>query len=804
MARKYRPKSFADLVGQGQVTRTLTQALKTGRVAHAYLFTGPRGVGKTTAARLLAAALACESAGPRPCGECPRCREIQSGRSVDVLEMDAASNRGINEIRGIRDTVKFLPTRNRYKVYIIDEVHALTPDAFNALLKTLEEPPSHVVFVFATTEAHKLPATILSRCQRYDFRRIRVEDIAGRLKTVAEAEGLPYEPSALTALARQAEGGLRDALGLADQVAASEGELTADAVSRSLGLIRRELTARVASAAFKGDAGEALLALKDAYEAGCDFKELGLRVLERVRDLALFKASPKAAEMLDLTDAEEAEYRETVKPLSLSELHRHFESWLKVYAELARHPQPRWLLESHVIRTAQAGPLENLAELTAALAALLEENPGALAAAASREAQAGPATVGPAPALSAARIQVQSPGSPAYQASPAAATAFPATSGVSASQAAPAPAGPQAAPSFPASPAAAGPQAASSFPASPVAAGPQPAPSVPASPDASGSPAAPAAAGQDRAEPAPPAKAPGAHRLVTPDDDFPYDDDDGLPEDILDDPADFDGGIPEGPPDDGPPQGPQARKDLSVPARQAESSACGSPDRHGFGAVSGQTETAGSGGGIGASPDPAQGRSGPAPGPGGAAALFGLKTETAPAAQDEADPEALEEARRAAEIAAFPGRGLLGGKAPAAQASPASKPAADAPGVSSAGAFGAGGATGRVGTAPAPLKRAWHSREDALEKVERLKAAPEVAELLRRHPGTFIGYQHAVWQESDPGGGEDRDIDRDFIPEPEDADFADESDMAETGWGNDSDGFSAYDGDPDPPDEDDD
>jgi DNA polymerase-3 subunit gamma/tau len=378
MARKYRPRSFTDLVGQGQVTRTLTQALKTGRVAHAYLFTGPRGVGKTTAARLLAAALSCESEGDRPCGACDRCLEIQSGRSVDVIEMDAASNRGIDEIRGLRETVKFQPARNRFKVYIIDEVHALTGDAFNALLKTLEEPPSHVVFVFATTDAHKVPATIVSRCQRYDFRRIKVEDIAGRLKSVAEAEGLPYEPEALVAMARQAEGGLRDALGLADQVAASDGELTLAAVTRSLGLVQRDLVARVALSPLRGDAASALLALRDAYETGSDFKELGLKILEYVRDLTLVKASPKASEMMDLTDAEERDFKEAAKPFTLQDIHRHFEAWLRIYSDLARHPQPRWLMESHIIRLSQAGCLDGLAELTARLTALLESEPSLL------------------------------------------------------------------------------------------------------------------------------------------------------------------------------------------------------------------------------------------------------------------------------------------------------------------------------------------------------------------------------------------------------------------------------------------
>ena len=193
LARKYRPRTFADLIGQEQVSRSLKNALASGRVAHAYLFAGPRGVGKTTAARLLAMSLTClaESPPDRPCGHCANCLEIQDGRAVDVIEVDGASSRGINEIRELRETVSYLPAKSRSKVYIIDEVHALTKDAFGALLKTLEEPPAHVVFIFATTDAHKMPATILSRCQRYDFRRIRVTDIAGRLARVAELENIP-------------------------------------------------------------------------------------------------------------------------------------------------------------------------------------------------------------------------------------------------------------------------------------------------------------------------------------------------------------------------------------------------------------------------------------------------------------------------------------------------------------------------------------------------------------------------------------------------------------------------------------
>ncbi|MDR1083841.1 MAG: DNA polymerase III subunit gamma/tau [Deltaproteobacteria bacterium] len=378
LARKYRPKTFEDLTGQEQVRQTLTKALATGRVAHAYLFTGPRGVGKTTAARLLAMALACRSEGPRPCGVCRECLEIQNGECVDLMEVDGASNRGIDAIRGLRDTVKYLPGKNPYKVYIIDEVHALTPDAFNALLKTLEEPPDHVVFIFATTEAHKVPATILSRCQRYDFKRIRTEDITARLKRVSDTENIKAETEALTVIARQAEGGLRDALGLMDQVIASAGEITVRAVDQALGLINQNLVSQTALAAFKGNTALALELMDRAYSLGSDFRELALRILEYVRGLTLYKANTQTAAFLDLTEKELEEYGQIGKELSLSLLHRHFEAWLRFHGEMAGHPQPRWLMEAHLIKLCQLAPLSDLASLTVRLTSLLESSPDLL------------------------------------------------------------------------------------------------------------------------------------------------------------------------------------------------------------------------------------------------------------------------------------------------------------------------------------------------------------------------------------------------------------------------------------------
>ncbi|MDR1051284.1 MAG: DNA polymerase III subunit gamma/tau [Deltaproteobacteria bacterium] len=372
LARKYRPRTFEDLIGQTQVTRTLTRALETGRIAHAYLFTGPRGVGKTTAARLLAMALSCKAGGRRPCGVCQSCQEIKAGSSVDLFEVDGASNRGIGEIRALRETIKFLPIKNPRKVYIIDEVHALTPDAFNALLKTLEEPPAHVVFIFATTEAHKLPATFLSRCQRFDFRRIMVDDIVARLEDVSRAENIPADKDALTVIARQAEGGLRDALGLMDQVVAFGGEITLNAVDAALGLINQDLVVRAASCALNGDLAGALSVVDETYDLGYDFKELGLRVLELVRVLTIYRAAPGTGEFLDLTDAEAARYKAVSSNQTLGTLHRHLEAWLKFQGELARHPHPRWLMEAHLIRLCQMAPLGDLAVLAEKLACYLE------------------------------------------------------------------------------------------------------------------------------------------------------------------------------------------------------------------------------------------------------------------------------------------------------------------------------------------------------------------------------------------------------------------------------------------------
>jgi DNA polymerase-3 subunit gamma/tau len=312
--RKWRPQVFEEVVGQPFVVRTLQNALKSGKISHAYLFSGPRGVGKTTVARILAKALNCkEGLLGTPCNKCSSCREISLGISPDVQEIDGASNRGIEEIRNLRENVKFMPTLGLKRVFIIDEVHMLTIHAFNALLKTLEEPPRHVVFIFATTEPHKVPPTILSRCQRFDFKRIPVKDMTAHLQHVAEKEGIILEDGVIDLIVKKAEGSMRDAQGLLDQVVASSGEIVKyETVAELLGEIEAEFVSNMALALVKKDPATIFRTIKAVYEKGYDLREFYKTILELFKNSLLIQAGA-APEDLGLVPWQE----EVIKEISL-------------------------------------------------------------------------------------------------------------------------------------------------------------------------------------------------------------------------------------------------------------------------------------------------------------------------------------------------------------------------------------------------------------------------------------------------------------------------------------------------------
>lgn len=304
--RTWRPQDFDGLVGQEHIKTALTNAIESGKISHAYLFTGPRGTGKTSTARILAKALNCDE-GPtaHPCNHCVHCREITEGTASDVIEIDAASNRGIDEIRKLRETVHFAPVSSRYKIYIIDEVHMITTDAFNALLKTLEEPPEHVVFVLATTEPQKIPMTIHSRCQRFDFHRVTVDDIAAHLGKVAKSSGIKADEDALRLMAIQADGGMRDAVGLLDQCSVMADTITAETVREVLGIAGRETMRRLVTEIGKENLPGALELLTALMDEGKDVKQIMTELLEYMRALLLYKADRSYQEIY-LTDTEEA------------------------------------------------------------------------------------------------------------------------------------------------------------------------------------------------------------------------------------------------------------------------------------------------------------------------------------------------------------------------------------------------------------------------------------------------------------------------------------------------------------------
>lgn len=296
-ARKWRPQKFEDVVGQEHITSTLKNAIKSGRIAHAFLFTGPRGVGKTTTARILAKSLNCEN--PKdfePCNECAMCKSITSSQTMDIIEIDGASNRGIDEIRTLRESVKYAPTSGKYKVYIIDEVHMLTKESFNAFLKTLEEPPSHTIFIFATTDVHKVPLTIISRCQRFDFRRIQLDVIKGMLSKIAEAEGISIDDKTLTTISKKADGALRDAESYFDQVVAFCGnKIDFDTVTKMLNLIDEELYFKISDAILRKDFNSVFDTTEVMYKNGWDFIDFLDGLSEHFRNILTINITDKTS-----------------------------------------------------------------------------------------------------------------------------------------------------------------------------------------------------------------------------------------------------------------------------------------------------------------------------------------------------------------------------------------------------------------------------------------------------------------------------------------------------------------------------
>ncbi len=365
LARKWRPQNLADLIGQEHVSRTLANAITSGRVHHAFLFTGARGVGKTSAARILAKALNCqEGLSPTPCNECPSCQEIIAGQGIDVFEIDGASNTGVDDIRELRENIRYLPSRSRYKIFIIDEVHMLSINAFNALLKTLEEPPAHAKFIFATTEPHKIPITILSRCQRFDFRKIPLPKITGRLRQIVDAENIGISDRALALVARRGEGSMRDALSTLDQVLAFCGEVIADEdVQGLLGMVDRRLLLDATESILQRDSRQALEAIRRVDEMGYSFRQFALELVEIFRALILLKVIVDPEDLLDTTPDETLEMRTISADVGLEDLQRILTLLVRAEGELPASSFPRLSIEMALLRLTALPPARDVATL---------------------------------------------------------------------------------------------------------------------------------------------------------------------------------------------------------------------------------------------------------------------------------------------------------------------------------------------------------------------------------------------------------------------------------------------------------
>ncbi|NVN90420.1 MAG: DNA polymerase III subunit gamma/tau [Desulfuromonadales bacterium] len=372
LARKYRPQTFSELIGQEHVSRTLQNAIDSGRIAHAFLFSGARGVGKTSTARILAKTLNCErGVSHEPCNICPLCIEITRGSSTDVFEIDGASNTGVDDIRELRDNAKYLPSHSRYKIFIIDEVHMLSTNAFNALLKTLEEPPEHVKFIFATTEPHKLPITILSRCQRFDFKRVPLAKIVARLRFIAEAEMITVSDAALALIARKGDGSMRDALTAFDQVLACCGNsVTDEDVVTLIGAVDRRLLASISASVFCNDTQSVLADVKKVDEVGYHLRQFCQELIEHFRHLLIIRSVQKPEEILDLSQPELDELKRQAGSITAQDIQRRLTLLLKADTEMAFASFPRLVLEMALLKAATLEPVVPILELLDKLKAM--------------------------------------------------------------------------------------------------------------------------------------------------------------------------------------------------------------------------------------------------------------------------------------------------------------------------------------------------------------------------------------------------------------------------------------------------
>ncbi|MDX2030016.1 MAG: DNA polymerase III subunit gamma/tau, partial [Blastocatellia bacterium] len=414
IARKYRPQNFADLAGQEHITRTLGNALDQQRLHHAYLFSGVRGTGKTTTARILAKGLNChEGVTSRPCMTCPSCLEIAAGNSMDVLEIDAASNTGVDNVRDvIINTIAMAPARDRYKVFVIDEVHMLSSSAFNALLKTLEEPPSHVVFIMATTELHKVPDTILSRCQQFEFRQIATEKIYLRLREIAEKEQVKISDAALREVARAGAGSLRDAQSAFDQVIAFSGaEISEEDVTTSLGLVSAATLGKFTEAIAGRDTPAILRLVEEVASRGYDLRNFTRELMAYLRHLLLVQSGITAGEILGVADVEIARLRELAPRFSEEDLVRCFHLLADTEKEIKDSPHPRFQLEIGLVKLTHATRLRSLDALIKRIEELAAGAPPVRGSA----GDAAPTPPAPAPPAQMPRPSRPEPAAPAFR-----------------------------------------------------------------------------------------------------------------------------------------------------------------------------------------------------------------------------------------------------------------------------------------------------------------------------------------------------------------------------------------------------